>query len=169
MLFYGIHQPKAETIENIYDYLERKKINDDNIYFFKDSLCYFDFLENQNKTSKVNIYNKDQFLLRIIQKDTCSAQTEEMINELSLTNNYAIDSTNTLGQSLLNYVDRYGKGISVDSLAQSDYYVLMYWAKFAGKLNKKNTAFWEKELNSKGDEMNIKIFKICCDPLQIWW
>lgn len=169
VFLYGAHAPRPETPESIFKYLKKKKINDDNIYFLKDSMAFYNYFQGFGKLPSVKIYNNDLYLLDIIKKDTCSGQTDKMIRALSLNNSYPVDSSRTLEHVLINIMRSDGNEIKTDKLDSSDFFVLMYWAKFTGKLNKKNIAYWEEQLRKKEDSLNLTIFKINCDPLESWW
>lgn len=169
MVFYGAHQPRIETPESIYKYLEKKSIKTNNVYFLKDSTAFYEYFDAFGKLPRVYIYNNNKYLLDIIEKDTCSGQTDDMIYHLSTNKIYPIDSSRILEQVMANILTSNGYKISTDTINSSDFYVMMYFAKFTGKLNKQNISYWEQQLIMKEDSLNLTIYKICCDPLESWW
>lgn len=166
---YGFHDPRTETKENLTNFFKKNVMSDQAIYFFADSNAFFNFFNTKWHVPYVSIYNKNRYYLNIIEKDTCVNQIYHMVGDLSLNNNYPIDSTTNLSATLNQFETPEGDKISIDSGSKTDFYVVIQWAKFVGKLNKRDVKSWNETLNKKKDEMNIEIFNLCCDPLESWW
>ena len=91
------------------------------------------------------------------------------LENLSLNNNYKVDSNILLTDELNQYETIDGNIIIKGNLPIANFYVIIQWAKFAGKLNKRDVKSWNETLNKKESEMKIEIFNVCCDPLESWW
>jgi len=165
---YGIHKPRIESQENLIKYLKKKGLNQDNIYFLKDTAAFYDHHRAHRGVPKVYVYNRDYLQIDIIKKDTCSKQSYDFIDSLSTAIIYPVDSNKTLKQVLENFVTPEGQVTTIGMLQKSDFYAVIYWAKYAGRFNKRDMDYWDETLLAKRDSMKIEILKVNCDPLESW-
>jgi len=168
-IIYGMHNPKPETKKNLNKYIEKQGISVETVYYFTDSNSFYNYYNQKWQIPKISIYNHNHLFLRIIEKDTCVNQRYEMAENLSIHNNYQVDSSEHLLDILNQFETKDGKKIDIDNGLKTDFYIVIHWAKFTGKLNKRDVKSWNKTFNNKKNKMNIEIFYLCCDPLKSWW
>jgi len=166
--FAGVHDPRPESVESLMKFLKKKGLSQDHVYVFKDSTSFIDHFQYSWTFPKAYVYNQDYLLLDVIEKDTCTKQTWNMVEALSGAGSYPVDSNRTLPQLLKNIERTDGQEPGANTLPLSDFYVVLYWAKFTGKVSIREIKFIEKTLAAKQDSMNIELLKVSCDPLVSW-
>jgi hypothetical protein len=62
--------------------------------------------------------------------------------------------------------DLNGKNVEID-LSDANYHVFIYWAKFAGKLNKDHVKVWENQA-LENTKTKIKVYKVNMDFQEHW-
>jgi hypothetical protein len=61
-----------------------------------------------------------------------------------------------------------GEPVNLKEFEGYDYYLIMYWAKWLGKVNSIKMIDWEANLKNKTKELNIKIIKVTTDYMDFW-
>ena len=60
-----------------------------------------------------------------------------------------------------------GEKIKLEEFENYDFYLIMYWAKWAGRVNKTKMLDWEDSINKKNN-LNIKTIKVTTDYMNFW-
>lgn len=162
---YGIKKPKVENAASI-----RKKANGfgldtTNIL----SVNSADFLNTMAGASipDAAIFDASGRYIEYRETDTsCNAGLFGFIPELSLTKSYNLTGKTTLGAEL-------GKCRSIDGHplavmdANADFYVLIYWATWTGKLNEDHVKVWE-DLAAANKNCRVRVLKVNLDMQEYW-
>lgn len=166
-IIYGIKSPKVETEESLHKYLKRKKINTDNIY----SISYEDLLYitkiNNGSVINVMIFDSNNRLIKYKEDTACNATAFNFIENLTTDMEYTDIDSISLNNFLLKLKDFKGNPIQLEKTDDIDFYLFIFWAKYAGKLNKDHVKTWEKQANLN-TKSKIKVFKVNLD-MQKWW
>ena len=100
------------------------------------------------------------------QTDTsCNAGLFQFIPDLNRNSKY-----NQSGKTSLNSIFtklRNLKGEKLEKITPADFYILIYWTVYTGKLNKDHVKIWE-ELATKNTNAKIKVLKVNLDIQENW-
>ena len=164
-LAYGFKQPKKINKEVVEKSIKKYGLNDYENYAISDS----GFLKLISLSSSVNtfiIFDKNKKL--VLQKDSfyCSSDSSTFID-------YFNDSSRTILSNKITFQELghffrslNGEKVHIE-LTNNDYYIILTWANFAGKMNKKYTVEWAKKLKQRTDlKIDIKYLNI--DPREFW-
>lgn len=97
---------------------------------------------------------------------SCNAGLFSFIPELSLNKSYNLTDKTTLGAEL-------GKCLSIDGYpladmdANADFYVLIYWTAWTGKLNEDHVKVWE-DLAAANKNCRVRVIKVNLDLQEHW-
>ncbi len=164
MKIYGIKKPGIENEKSIIKQALKYKLDTTNIVTVS-SKNYFDVLKGKGIPDAA-IYDKDGKYIEYRQTDSsCNAALFQFIPELSLTKQYTKTDSLTIRQELNKF--RNLKGYPVKSLEKADFYVLIYWTVWAGRLNKDHVKIWE-DLANNNQNCNIKVIKVNLDIQEYW-
>lgn len=112
------------------------------------------------------IYNsKGQYIEYRATDTSCNAGLFEFIPNLRKDSVYAMPKKIPLKEELAKY--RNLKGHVLKSPDPADFYVLIYWTAWTGKLNKNHVKEWE-DLAKQNKNCKIKVIKVNLD-MQEWW
>ncbi len=164
-IMYGIKNPKPENQNTITEYLFKNNLNTDNVFVLDE--------KSHKKTSKniglpdFYIFNSEGMSIIFDSDKNCPAIGPEIIEKLNLNDNYDLDTGLNLSDIIKNLRYLNGESAELSFSENYDFYIIIYWAKFIGKLNKKNVAVWENAANNN-NEAQIKILKINMDIQEFW-
>lgn len=166
-LFYGIKIPKIENQQTLTKYLSKKDLKKDNVYTV-DFNNYPRHLKGiHSKIPEVFIFNqKGQFIL-YGEEYACNASAFTFIENLNKDSIYNSTSKSNLDSILIGLCDLKGQANTIDTSDNIDYFLFIYWTRWAGKLNKDHVKVWEQQaLNN--DKANIQVIKINMDFQEFW-
>jgi len=166
-LFYGIKNPKVENEQTLTKYMSKKDINKDNVYTV-DFDNYQTSLESINsKIPEVFIFNKKGQFIPYGEEYACNASAFSFIENLNKDSSYNSTNNTTLDRTLIGLCDLKGQPRTINTSDNTDFFVFIYWTRWAGKLNKDHVKVWEQQALSN-DKADIKVVKINMDFQEFW-
>lgn len=161
---YGIKQPEIENSASIKKKALKYNLDTANIITVN-SKDYPYVLKGQGIPDAA-IYDKNGNYIEYRQTDTsCNAGLFQFIPELSLTNQYNKPSKANLKQELVKF--RGLKGETISAIDSADFFMLIYWTVFVGKLNKDHVKVWE-DMARENKKCKIKVLKVNLDLQEYW-
>jgi hypothetical protein len=164
---YGIRNPKIENEKSILEYLKENDLQTDNNFSLKDTSALYRFFDSKTGTPEIRFYDKNGYLMLYRDDKRCNAQNDSLISFLNPTNIIKIDSSQNIYSSLNELRTLSGEKLNSQEFQQYDFYLVTYWAKWAGKVNKTKIADWENSLKEKKD-LRIKSIKVTTDYMDFW-
>jgi hypothetical protein len=164
MKMYGIKNPDIENEKSIIEKAKKYDLDITNIVTVNSK----DFLATIFMTGipDATIYDKQGKYIEYRQTDTsCNAGLFQFIPELKLENTYNKPDSLPLNKQFEKFRDLKGNKLIVDEKA--DFYVLIYWVVWAGKLNKDHVKIWE-DLAKNNKHCSVKVFKVNLDIQEYW-
>ena len=161
---YGIKDPEVESEKTILKAAKKYKLDSTNILTV-DSKDFLYVLNGQSIPDAA-IYDKNGKYIEYRQTDTsCNAGLFQFIPSLNLSDQYNQPDSTDLKTELKKYRDL--KGNELKTIESADFYVMIYWTVWTGKLNKDHVKIWE-DLAKENKNAKIKVLKVNLD-LQSWW
>ncbi len=166
----GGHLPRIENAETIESTLRKYNLSDSNNFIICDSSSYFKILKEITSLPEIMFYNNLEEKMEIRKQGTCTAGVDVLIDSIQ---DYTVPDISD--HSLFHQIDSLfyhlrtleGKVINKNTLKEADYIVVIFWAKFIGKLNRTKVKQWELALQAK-KELKIKVLKVNCDVQEMW-
>lgn len=161
---YGIKKPKIETDGSIQKKANKFHLDTTNIV----TVNVKDFVKvlNKNGIPECNIYDRNGKYIEYRETDTsCNAGLFDFIPDLKLNVPYNQPDSIPLNSELMKYRDL--KGLSLKEVENADFYVLIYWTVWTGKLNKDHVKIWE-DLAKNNKNCKIKVIKVNLDMQDYW-
>jgi hypothetical protein len=116
------------------------------------------------------IYNSKREMLDFTGTTECSGSIFQFFLENKL-DSFQTDSSNTLPKLLDNVYDYKEKKVTINNLPQTDFYVVVFWAKFAGRTfgYKEGPKYYEDEIKKETlKKHSITLIKINTDLQESW-
>lgn len=164
-IIYGIKDPKPENENSITEYIVKNNLNPDNV-FVLDEKSHRKFSQNIGLPD-FYVFNSEGISVIIESDKNCPAIAPEIIKMLNPNDNYNLDSDLNLKDIIINLRYLNGETAELSVTENYDFYIVIYWAKFIGKLNKKNVAVWENAAKNN-NKAQIKTLKINMDIQEFW-
>ena len=167
---YGGHPPRIENAETIQSALEKYNLSDSNNFIICDSSSYFKILKEITSLPEIMFFNGQGEKMEIRKYGTCNAGVNVLIDSIQ---DYTVSDTSIHSpfyqiDSLLYHLRTLeGEPINKSTLKDADYIVVLFWAKFIGKLNRTKVKQWELALQAK-KELKIEVLKVNCDVQEMW-
>lgn len=164
MKLYGIKEPDIENEKTITKKALKYRLDVTNIVTVNSK----DFLKVLRKQSIPDgaIYDKNGKYIEYRQTDTsCNAGLFEFIPSLNLTEKYNQPDSADLKTELTKFRDL--KGAVIKQPEPADFYLLIYWTVWAGKLNKDHVKIWE-DLARDNKNCKINVIKVNLDIQEYW-
>lgn len=161
---YGIKDPDIENRKTIVKTANKYDLDTTNIV----SVNSKDFLYVLKGTSIPNasVYDKNGKYIEYRQTDTsCNAGLFQFIPALNLTDKYNQPDSTNLDTELKKFRDLSGNTLT--TLETADFYLLIYWTVWTGKLNKDHVKVWE-DLAKNNKNAKIKVVKVNLDLQEYW-
>ena len=161
---YGVKNPEFENEISIKKTALKYGLDTSNIV----SLNSSDFLEEINSKSipDASIYDsKGNYIEYRVTDTSCNAGLFDFIPNLNVKNSYNKPDSTNLELELNKFLDL--KGQPIDKLESADFYVLIYWAVWTGKLNKDHVKIWEDAARNNKNA-RIKVLKVNLDFQDYW-
>lgn len=169
ILLMGVHKPKLEDKESLVHYLNKKDLATDNILVYDDSTVHNSKLIELNGIPEIRVFNKQGIL--IYYKDTgsyCSGPAEAFTKSICSANDLLANASKTLTSELKSVVTLDNNPVVLSNDGSVDYYVLIYWARFVGALNKTKVREWENNLKNVTG-CKIWVAKVDMDWQKKWY
>ncbi len=166
----GGHLPRIENAETIESTLEKYNLSDSNNYIICDSSSYFKILKEITSLPEIMFFNDLGEKMEIRKQGTCTAGVGVLIDSIQ---DYTVPDTSIHSpfhqiDSLLYHLRTLeGEVINKSTIKEADYFVVIFWAKFIGKLNRTKVKQWELALQAKKN-LKIEVLKVNCDVQEMW-
>jgi hypothetical protein len=161
---YGIKKPDIENQESITKKALKFGLDTTNIV----SVTSKDFPYVLKSTSIPNaaIYDSNGKYIEYRQTDTsCNAGLFDFIPKLNLSGTYNKPDSSSLAEEWTKFRDLKGNTMSLPK--NIDFYLLIYWNVWTGKLNKDHVKIWE-DLARENKNCKIKVIKVNLDIQEYW-
>lgn len=161
---YGIKKPDIENQESITKKALKFGLDTTNIV----SVTSKDFPYVLKSTSIPNaaIYDSKGKYIEYRQTDTsCNAGLFDFIPNLNVLGTYNKPDSSSLAEEWSKFRDLRGNEMNLPNNA--DFYLLIYWNVWTGKLNKDHVKIWE-ELARENKNCKIKVIKVNLDIQEYW-
>lgn len=161
---YGIKKPKFETEKSIIRFAEKKHLRTNNIVTVNAN----DFLSilKQGGVPEVDIFDSEGQYIEYRKTDSsCNVGVFDFIPALHTNTQYNKTGKKNLANELIKFRDLNGNNLS--PIDKADFYLLIYWATWAGKLNKDHVKIWEDSAYANKNA-NIKVIKVNMDFQENW-
>lgn len=163
-MMYGIKDPDIENEKSIKKTALKCDMDTSNIATVAIS-GYLSALKGRG-IPDCNIYDRNGKYIEYRQTDTsCNAGLFDFIPALRIDGKYSQPDTTSMAEELSGYRDL--RGNALPDLGVADYYVFIYWAVWAGKLNKDHVKIWE-DLAKANTNCKIKVLKVNMDMQESW-
>jgi hypothetical protein len=161
---YGIKKPDIENQESITKKALKFGLDTTNIV----SVTSKDFPYVLKSTSIPNaaIYDSKGKYIEYRQTDTsCNAGLFDFIPKLNVSGTYNKPDSTSLAEEWTKFRNLKGNEMSLPNNA--DFYLLIYWNVWTGKLNKDHVKIWE-DLARENKNCKIKVIKVNLDIQEYW-
>lgn len=164
MKMYGIKNPGIENEQTIKKGALKYHLDTTNIVTTADQKIASDF--SAYGIPNAAIYDSNGKYIEYRQTDTsCNAGLFQFIPDLNLSNTYNKPDSTDLKGELVKFRDLKGKALG--EVEKADFYVLIYWAVWTGKLNKDHVKIWE-DLAKNNKNCKVKVIKVNLDFQEYW-
>lgn len=165
-LIYGVKKPKVENEESLRKYLEKVNITDKDVYTL-DFEGYKKALELINKKiPEVLIFDKNGKHIPYGDEWACNASAFDFIENLNDTTVYTNSEKVNLNNLPFGLYSLKGDSLGSPKLDVS-FHIFIFWAKFAGKLNKNHVKVWDNQATNN-TKTSIRVYKINMDFQEHW-
>lgn len=165
-LIYGVKKPKVENEESLRKYLEKVNITDKDVYTL-DFEGYKKALELINKKiPEVLIFDKNGKHIPYGDEWACNASAFDFIENLNDTTVYTNSEKANLNNLPFGLYSLKGDSLGSPKLDVS-FHIFIFWAKFAGKLNKNHVKVWDNQATNN-TKTSIRVYKINMDFQEHW-
>ncbi len=164
MKMYGIKDPDIENEKSIIKKALKYNLDTSNIVTVN-STAFLHVLSEQSIPNAA-IYDRTGKYIEYRQTDTsCNAGLFQFIPALNLNDTYNQPDSADLKTELNKYRDLKGNMLKYPEAA--DFYLLIYWTVWTGKLNKDHVKIWE-DLARNNKNCTIKVIKVNLDVQEYW-
>lgn len=167
-VYYGIKQPSNKSEDDLLKYLKRKSINDDNIFYLKDTVAFKEVMATQRTIPEIEVYNKEGYFIPYKDTGFCSAPGYVYLR--SICDNVKKDPVMTrhISERTKQIIPcKNNKVFEGYQPGDYDYTVILLWATYTGRLNKDHVRVWEESIQqAKG--CKVRVFKVSEDVMEIW-
>lgn len=161
---YGIKKPDIETPASLAKAHKKFGIENNNVVCVNSNV-FLQTLKGQG-IPDASIFDSQGKYIEYRQTDTsCNAGLFQFIPDLSKDGNYKQPDTLSLQKCFENFHTLDGQKANLPSPA--DFYVLIYYTVWTGKLNKDHVKIWEEQAKAN-QKANVKVIKVNLD-MQSWW
>ncbi len=164
LAMYGVKKPDIENPHSIIAKAVKFTLDTSNIVTVNE----FDYLSVMNGQGipDAKIFDSSGRYIEYRRSETdCNAGLFEFIPALSNENNYISTDSILLSSILEKCRDLYGNKLK--EKPEADFYVLIYWTVWTGKLNKDHVKIWETQAH-ENKKCKIAVIKVNLDLQQYW-
>ncbi len=169
MVYKGAHEPRVETTESLRKCMRKYDMITDNVFTTQNIESYVNQMTlSGGGVPEVLIFNKN--LDNIAYRDTilhCNAPAYRAILELDKNKTYKINENFNFDDINTGLCDIEGNPTTITVDNNADFIVVIYWAKYVGKLNKEQVNVMEKYAIDNTN-VNIQVVKINLDFQSFW-
>jgi len=168
LIYYGVKNPKIETIESVKKYIKKQNISNYELIFFKniDELNNFKKEFNELKVPDAYFFNQNgNYVPYKKNAKECNAHVDDFIIDLKNINN---DNSNmNINLQSLNhfFVDDDNNN---PKIVKGKTIVILSFAKFLGKVNKEHSFEWVKSLEEASKNIDLKVYLLNSDFMNFW-
>ena len=166
----GIKQPALENHLSLSNFLLSNGIDTSEILCFRDTTALKAFYKTDINLPDARFFNREKVMVDYRSSGSdCNAQVSPFIEKGDSINQMAPVKGKSIDGFLKGVVSaRTGQGFALDS-QEFDVYLIVYWAKYLGKLNKRYVRDWQ-ELVRKGNQKGKKtrMILVNTDYQSIW-
>lgn len=161
---YGIKKPDIENRESITKKANKFGLDTSNIVSV--SSADFPYIMKRVSVPNASIYDaKGKYVEYRLTDTSCNKGLFDFIPNLNLTTTYNKPDSLSLQQQWPKYRDLNGNKLALPEPA--DFYVLIYWNVWTGKLNKDHVKIWE-DLARANKNCRVKVIKVNLDIQDHW-
>jgi hypothetical protein len=161
---YGIKNPKVENAAGIKKKALKYGLDTTNIVTV--SSKDFPGVFKGKSIPDGAIYDTEGKYIEYRQTDTsCNAGLFQFIPDLNLSKAYNKPDSLSLSKQLEKCRDL--KGNELKKIEKADFYLVIYWTVWTGKLNKDHVKAWE-DLAKKNANCSVKVIKVNLDIQEYW-
>jgi len=159
---YGIKKPKIISKEKLLKRAKKHGLPTDNQYSInQDGLVKY---ANQGwSTTQLMIYHKSGKFIEPKDSNKCSGVVGVFIDDFTDSTKVNFIDTNATNSYFKYIVDL--EGNPVNFKPKTEYFAILFWASFVGRLNKQNTAHWVELIEEKE---NTEYILVALDPRDFW-
>ena len=100
-------------------------------------------------------------------EQSCTSPAFRFVEELRRDSSYAHSDTLSLADVSAVLLDMDGEPLDLQVEEDADFVVLIYWARWIGKLNKEHVAEWEAQAKANV-HANVQVVKVNLDMQEHW-
>lgn len=164
MKMYGIKNPAIENEKSITEKTLKYGMDTTNIVTV-DSKYFLQTLQGK-RIPDAEIYDRQGNFIEYKQTDTsCNAGLFQFIPDMNLENIYFKPNSSVLNEQLEKFKNLQGNNLQ--AVEQADFYLLIYYAVWTGKLNKDHVKIWE-DLARDNKNCKINVIKVNLDKQEYW-
>jgi len=168
LIYYGVKNPKIETIDSIKKYLEKQNISNYELVFFKNinELNNFKKEFNELKVPDAYFFNqKGTYVSYKKNAQECNAHVDDFIIDLK-----SIGTGHSNSNINLHSLNNFFVNGNNDELTmeKGKIIVILSFAKFLGKVNNEHSFEWIKSLRKVNDDIDLKIYLLSSDFMDFW-
>ncbi len=163
-MMYGIKNPDIENKNSIIKKALKYNLDTNNIVTVNGK----DFLPTPKGKGipDCDVFDKNGNYIEYRETDTsCNAGLFDFIPALALNQTYKMPKAPNLRTTLAKC--RNLKGELIQPTYDADFYVLIYWTVWAGKLNKDHVKIWEDQARNNKN-CKVKVIKVNMDMQEYW-
>jgi hypothetical protein len=156
---YGIHQPKIMNAQKVLDFFEKRSVTSYNYSLAFANLDGYTNAGNRRFPDAFFFNTTGHYIEYRATPKSCNANVELFIDKLTSTT-VIPDTSRTLAKLLKGTFElKTLKPLSIENLDNYDYYIVITWAEYIGKLNKDKSFDWLTHIE-KAKKKGIKICTI---------
>ncbi len=164
---YGIKKPKLETHASLVKNARKFGFDTTNMVTIG-SKDWTEVFNGANGIPNAEIFDSKGEYIEYRQADTsCTAGLFEFIPSLAPTVQYNKTGKTTLQTQLEKYRNLEGELVSSNYLQAADFYLVIYWASYVGRLNKDHVKIWE-DMARANPKAKIQVIKVNLDCQANW-
>jgi hypothetical protein len=167
MYSYGLRNPKVESERTLNAYLKKKDLGESTLVF-KDTAALMKFFLSGIGMPEARFYDKNGYLMLYRDEKKCNAQNDSLISFLDPVNVINVDSSQNIREYIKQLRKANGTEIHPGEVQGQDFYLIMYWAKYLGKMNSDKVGEWEKTLASLNKNVKVTPLKVSVDYMNFW-
>lgn len=166
---YGITKPKLEDDASLNKFLRKMDIQNNQIYTFKNMDSLHKFYSEGSGFPEAFFFNQQGFFIDYRETPTsCNAGIKNFIADLKSHSQDRLDTNKIIYSHTVRLADKNKQAVVFEQLPKTEFYVVMYWAKFGGKTNDK-VLDWEKAIaEGRKKGLSITTIYVSCDYQKNW-
>lgn len=166
---YGVHSPRVENAKSLLKTARKYELDTSHIATLDSKEFPHLLKEFRNSIPEAMIFDKQGRYIEYKANDSaCNAGLFSFIPALDKNTKYTPDDKRMLKDRMGMLKDIHGKALPASFLnPDADFYVLISWAAFTGRLNKDHVHAWQN-LAEHNTKAKIQVIEVNFD-LQQWW